>query len=402
MNPPGSGVPAHPATARLPELIAALVCVHASMSSTRVIGSLMLLHQGHAAWTVGVLQALFGAGPLFISLWAGRAADRHGLARPLGLAVALTLAGTAVAALLHTPAALAWAALATGGGLAAASVSLQHAVGETVHEAGALRRAFAWLALAPALSNALAPLLAGVLIDEAGFIAALAAAALLPLPAAWLWWRLPRPVGGAPHAAPDAGPPLAPWRLLHSVPLRTLLAINVALAASWDALLFVVPVLGHARGLSASAIGLVLGAFALAVLVVRLALSRWGHRLDEGRTLQAALAWVAAVCAAYAWLPGTVGMAAGALLAGVALGAVQPMVLSALHHAVAPAQRGQAVGLRLWLVNGATLVMPLAFGALATLSLAAPLWAAAAGCAAMLGPARRLPAAREPVRAELP
>ena len=60
-----------------------------------------------------------------------------------------------------------------------------------------------------------------------------------------------------------------------------LLIVNVAMSSCWDAHSFVVPVVGHAKGLSASSIGLVLGSFAAAATLVRLAIVRWAHHVDE-------------------------------------------------------------------------------------------------------------------------
>ena len=67
--------------------------------------------------------------------------------------------------------------------------------------------------------------------------------------------------------------------------LRNLLLVNVAMAAAWDAHSFTVPVVGHARELSASSIGLVLGSFAVAATVVRVAISTWADHIDERRAL---------------------------------------------------------------------------------------------------------------------
>jgi MFS family permease len=161
------------------------------------------------------------------------------------------------------------------------------------------------------------------------------------------------------------------------------LIVNIVLAACWDAHSFVVPVVGHGRGLSAAAIGLVLGAFATAATLVRLLIARYGARLDERRSLQAAIGLAAATLAAYAWLPGTGGLMLGSALLGLALGSVQPMVLAMLHQVVPEHAQGQALGLRMFATNAATVAMPLGFGLLAGATAAvAPLWLMAA---ALLG-----------------
>ena len=69
--------------------------------------------------------------------------------------------------------------------------------------------------------------------------------------------------------------------------LRRLLLVNWLLSSSWDMHGFVVPVLGHERGISASAIGAILGLFAAAVAAVRLVMPLLAHRLREEQVLAA-------------------------------------------------------------------------------------------------------------------
>ena len=100
---------------------------------------------------------------------------------------------------------------------------------------------------------------------------------------------------------------------------------------------FLVPILGHERGFSASAIGLVLGVFAIAVAAVRLVIPLLAHRLRESHVLVGAMLMCAAVFAIYplahtAWV-----MGGCAVVLGLALGAVQPMVMTTLHQ-ITPAR----------------------------------------------------------------
>lgn len=379
--------------AAFPAVIGALVCVHASMAATRVAGSLLLLHLGYAEWTVGVLLALFAVAPIGLSLWAGRLADRHGLHRPLGMGVALGAGGAAVAVISQHPVALAIAALGTGGAISVAAVGIQREAGLMAREPGELKRVFSWVALGPALSNALAPIVVGLLIDHVGYRSGFVFAAVLPLMAWHLGRKVPRnaPLPSAQAGEDSQGRPRGAMSLLRLVPLRRLLIVNLAMSACWDAHSFAVPVLGHVRGLSASSIGVVLGSFAVAATLVRLAISRWADHLDEKRALHRAMALAAATCAVYYWLPGAAGMAAGSAMLGLALGSVQPMVLSMLHQ-VTPADRhGQALGLRMLATNSATIVMPVGFGALAAAAgPAAPLWLMGSLVLAAQWPARRI------------
>ena len=372
-------------------VLATLVALHACMASTRVAASLAVLQQGYAAWVVGALLSLYAVAPILLSLWAGRMADRHGFHRPVAWSVAMALVGAALPVLSQHIGALAISGLLTGGALSTAAVTVQREAGRMARDADDLKRVFSWVALGPALSNTAAPVLTGLLIDHMGFRAAFAFGALLPLLGAWAAWQVPR---GAPAAPANAGPALpgsGAFDLLRIPVLRNLLLVNVAMAAAWDSHSFTVPVVGHARELSASAIGLVLSSFALASIAVRVAIVRWGDRIGEQRALMGATSLATVALLAYAWLPGTLGMMAGSAVLGIALGSVQPMVLSMLHQAAPPDRQGQALALRMLFTNAATISMPLLFGLLAAISSnAAPMWLMAALLVAARWPLKQL------------
>ncbi len=379
-------------------VMATLVGLHACMAATRVAASLAVLQQGHADWVVGVLLSLYAVAPIALSLWAGRLADRHGFHRPVAWAVGLSLVGAALPVASQQFWALAASGLLTGGGLSVAAVAIQREAGLMARDARDLKRVFSWVALGPALSNMVAPVATGLLIDHVGFRAAFAFAAVLPLLAVAAAWRVPRkaalPVGEVHRAAPGHA-----LELLRLPLLRNLMLVNVATAAAWDAHSFTVPVIGHAREMSASAIGAVLGAFALAATLVRLAIWTWAEHLDDRRSLLAALTLASVVLLAYPWLTGVAGMMLGSALLGVALGSVQPMVLSMLHQAAPPDRRGQALALRMLFTNVATIAMPAGFGLLAVVATtAAPMWLMAALLIAAHWPARRLVLPTGPAR----
>ncbi len=371
-------------------VVTTLVGLHACMAATRVAASLSVLAQGYPEWVVGVLLSLYAVAPIVLSLWAGRLADRFGFHRPVTWAVSMALTGAALPVATQHLAALAVSGVLTGGAVSVAAVAIQREAGLMARDAGDLKRVFSWVSLGPALSNMLAPVITGLLIDHFGYRSAFAFGALLPLLAVAAAWRVPRtplPADADGARLPQSGA----FELLRLPVLRNLLLVNVAMAACWDAHSFTVPVVGHARELSASAIGLVLGAFALAATVVRLAISAWADRLDEGRALRAAMMLATAVLLVYAWLPGAAGMMIGSALLGLALGSVQPMVLSALHQAAPPDRQGQALALRMVFTNLATIAMPAGFGLLAVLAgNAAPMWLMAVLLVAARWPANRL------------
>jgi MFS family permease len=380
--------PGRSATLPLVAIIVGQVCLHACMAGVRVAAPLKALQAGHSAWDVGVLMALFAAGPIALALQAGRLADRHGYHRPLYLAVALCVAGGLAACVSQHYLALCLAALLCGAGANVGMITIQRSAGRLANDATERMRVFSWVGLAPALANVVGAIGAGLLIDHAGFRAAFAVLMLMPLPA--LAWSRFVEREAARSGAP-AVPRRAAWDLLRSGPLRRLLLVNWLLSASWDMHGFVLPVLGHERGMSASAIGSILGLFAAAVAAVRLLVPVLAHRLRESQVLVGAMLCTALVLAVYPLVHAVWLMAACALLLGLALGSVQPMIMSSLHHITPLERHGEAIALRSMTINFASTVMPLLFGvAGAALGAGAMFWLMAASVGAGSLHARRI------------
>jgi MFS-type transporter involved in bile tolerance (Atg22 family) len=114
--------------------------------------------------------------------------------------------------------------------------------------------------------------------------------------------------------------------------------------------------------MSAGAIGLVLGLFAVSVAGVRLLIPILAHRLSESQVLTGAMLWVAVIFGVYPFVHSAWLMACCASLLGLALGAVQPMVMSTLHHITPHERHGEAIAFRSMALNGSSTVMPLLFG----------------------------------------
>ena len=82
----------------LARLIAVQICIHACMAGLRMAAPLLALRQGHSAAEVGIMLALYSLTQVFLSLPAGRFADRHGLKRPVLISICCTVFGAGLAA----------------------------------------------------------------------------------------------------------------------------------------------------------------------------------------------------------------------------------------------------------------------------------------------------------------
>ena len=144
--------------------------------------------------------------------------------------------------------------------------------------------------------------------------------------------------------------------------LRRLLLVNWLLSSSWDVHAFVVPILGHERGFSASAIGLVLGVFATAVALIRVVIPALAHRLRESAGAGRRDARDGAGLRGLPAGAQSLGDGVCAVLLGLALGAVQPMIMTTLHQITPHERHGEAIALRSMTINFSSAVMPLMFG----------------------------------------
>jgi MFS family permease len=358
---------------------------------------LQALREGYSAWSVGVLLALFALAPVLSALHAGRLADRWGYHRPVRLAVAVTAVGGLLAVIstffngtLHF-ALLCIAAMATGAGTNVGMLVIQRTAGVATRDNTERVRIFSWLGVAPSFANVIGPVAVGFMIDGLGFSAAYLMILLMPLATLVSARQVPRLAGGAPAAVPADR---RAWDLLRAPNFKRLLFVNWLLSMCWDVHTFAVPVLGHERGFSASTIGLILGSFTLSVTVVRMAIPHVAHRLHETTVLCTAMIGSALVFMLYPLAPNPLLMGVCAVMLGITLGSVQPMVMAMLHHLTPDNRHGEALAFRSMAINTSSTVLPLIFGATGALVGAAVLfWVVGGAVGAGSWLARRLAAA---------
>lgn len=364
-------------------LVAFSICNHTALSGSRVAVSLAALEMGASTFAIGLLLSFYSLLPMFLSVPGGRWVDRVGMPLPMLAGSGLLVFGVVVPFLAWDLGGLYLASVTIGLGFMTFHVAVQKAAG-VLGGLDARKRNFSLLALGFSVSGFLGPTLTGVAIDVLGHRLAFGLLALAPL-AAWLGLRRFPFARHLPHESPPLPDATASTRLfdLLATPELRRLYLSVALLSSvWDVHQFLVPLYGAKIGLSASKIGLVLGAFALATFVVRLALPAITRHLAEWPLILGAMAASTVVYLLYPFFPTLGAMIALSFALGLGLGTSQPMVMVVLHHASPPGRIGEAAGLRLMLINGTQTFLPTAFGALGSaFGLAAIFW----GLAALVG-----------------
>jgi MFS family permease len=369
-------------------LISSYIGLHACMTGARLAAPLATLQLGGNEFEVGLLLALFSAAAVVLAFPAGRFADRHGLRPTLRIAAGVALFGTLCVVIRPSLLTLAVAALCSGSAVTVGLVGVQRYAGRAARDAGQRKIAFSWLAVGPAISSFAGPFSTGFMLDHLGLRGAFAVLSLINLLPLLLVQRVTELPPVEPRDDDAQGGTLELFR----VPgVLRLFLVNWLLSMAWDVHTFVVPVFGHERGMSASLIGSVAGAFAVAAICVRIALPFAAPRLKERDVLIGAMIVAAVIYALYPFAPAAWAMMGLSFLLGLALGCVQPMVMSALHRLTPEHRHGEALGLRLTVLNLSSATMPLLFGALgAAAGVAAVFWISAAALGGGQFAARRL------------
>jgi len=352
-------------TVRLRHIIVFTVLTHVAFTSARMTSSLYALSHGASAFTVGVVVALFALVPALLAVRAGRWLDQVGSYRPMLLGASLMTAGALLPAAFPygtadvAPLLVASALLGTG--FMYLQMTVQNLVGLA---ADPTRRpaAFSMLALGFSVSGLVSPIASGFLIDGVGHRGTFAvlfgmlAVALLLLVSQR--YRFPK------HEVPDrVAVSTDAFELLRNQELRAVLIVSGLISMAWDVQTFLIPIYGISVGLSASQIGLVLGAYGAATFVIRLAMPALSRRYHEWQVL---LFTLVAAALAFGLMPLFDSMAplmAVAFLLGLGLGSAQPNVMSLLHDRAPHGRVGEALGLRTTIMNSSQVTLPLVLGA---------------------------------------
>lgn len=350
---------------------------HSAFAGSRVSVSLYAIHLHATPFTVGVLMALYAVLPMLLAISMGRLIDRIGARFPMLIGSVAIGAGTLLVYLWQSLGSLYPASVLIGSGFMMYQVAAQNAIGY-IGRPEDRAMTFSLAALGFSVSGFTGPMIAGFGIDSFGHIATFATFAAFPLvPITVLALNRLRLPHAHAHGAPH-DPDRRVADLLRHRELRPVFLASALLAAAWDMFNFAIPIYGTRIGLSASSIGLILGSFSVATFVIRGLLPAISRRLTPWRLLTLSLGTAAAAFFLFPMLERAALLMAIAFLLGLGLGMSQPMVMSLLHNTAPPGRVGEAIGVRMSLVNMSQTVMPLLFGALGTAFGMAPVfWATA-------------------------
>jgi len=331
-----------------------------SFMGSRVLMSLFALELGASSAAIGMLIALYGLGPLLLSVYAGTITDRFGSYRPILFGLIGIAAGLVIPYLVPTFAALCVAALLMGIAFVFLNIAMQDLV-TSFGDAEARTRNVSLQSLAISLAALLGPLLVGISIDHRGHVPTFLYLALIVV-CAWIGWLFCRRLvlregRGATHRAGGGV-----MNLLAQPRLRKVVVTSALVVAGIDLYTFYMPIYGHAIGLSATMIGIVLGAHAAATFVVRVFLPLLVRRWDEDRVMTASMLLAGVTFLMFPFAERVTFLLLLSFVLGLGLGVGQPLSVIMTYNRAPAGRTGEALGLRFSLVNLTHMIIPLAFG----------------------------------------
>jgi MFS family permease len=337
---------------------------HISFKGSKILISLFAIDLGATPMTIGVLFAMYSVFPVFLSVYAGKVSDRFGFRWPMVFGSVGLLCGLLLPYAMPNVAALFISATLIGMCYIFYIVSVQHLIG-SMGEGMARTRNYSIFSVCVGLTALVGPTTAGFAIDGIGHRSTyllLAAFPVVPIIVLMFLKRyLPQP---RRHDEPRTGHRVTD--LLTNVPLRRVLITAGILETGNELVNFLLPIYGHSIGLSASEIGLVIGGFASALLLIRALMPALARRWSEEQVLGSSMLLAALTCLVFPLVESFVLLLCVAFVMGLGLGCGAPLSLVLSYNRAPAGRSGEAMGLRQTVNKGTEVLVPILFGTLST------------------------------------
>jgi len=333
---------------------------HTTFKGSKVLMSLFAIDLGASPATIGVLYAMYSALPVVLAVYAGKFSDRHGFRVP-ALIGSCGLLASLLLPFFHPALSMLFASAVLAGMCHIFYVvAIQHLMGSMAEGANRTRN-YSLFSICVGVTTLVGPMVTGFGIDSMGHRAAYLLLAGFPTIAVVVLLLVPslrfRPL---PPERPAGRRRIAD--LFANLALRRVLIATALLETGVEAFNFLMPIYGHSIGLTASQIGIVMGSFGLAFLVVRTVLTALVRRSGEARVFSYSLALAGAASAALPLVADFALLVAVSFVLGLGLGCGSPLSMTLCYNRAPEGRAGEAIGLRQTVSKGIESSVPVAFG----------------------------------------
>lgn len=368
--------------AKLAKVLFILLVMHSCTTGMRFCVTLDAIAHGADSFEVGAMLASVALFPAFFAISAGRWLDRSGPMPSLVLAIVCSSIAGSLTIMLPTRSTGLWplfaACILVGSAFLLTNTVVQRLTGDvSTGENRAL--AFTLLSVVTASSGLLTPIVTGYLIEHFGFSSFYGYVAVAPV-FVGLLCCLPfmrsvlagrRSVGGKRVEA-GAG---KTRDFFKDPAMCAVLGCSVVVSVAWEVGNLLIPVYCAQQKLTPSEIGWVLGSFSAASFAVRLLMPWLMRHMKEWSMIALTLLLSATAFVLIPFFKTQASLMACAFMLGMGLGASLPNMMSLVYRLAPTGRVGEAIGLRLMMINASKASFPVAMGALGTvIGVGSALW----------------------------
>lgn len=344
-------------------LVSLFIANSIAFKGSKVLISLFALELGANPFAVGILVSLYALFPLLLAVYAGKLSDRLGVRLPMMLGSCGVSLGLLLPYLWPRLSALYLSPILIGMSHIFFHVSMHNLVG-SIGDSAARTRNYSTMSLGAAVGALIGPVSAGLLIDNVGHVSTyfwFFVIALVPAAGIYFFPHLMPKRKKRPEREEHTGSTVD---LFKNRPLRRTFIVSGMVLTGIELFTFYFPIYGKSIGLSATAIGLVLGAYAAAAFFVRLIMPRLAQRFSEEGVLTYSLFIAGATYLLFPLFqhPFVLGMVA--FILGLGLGCGQPLSIILTYNHSPQGRSGEALGVRIMVNKITQIAVPMFFGSL--------------------------------------
>lgn len=333
-----------------------------SFRASKVLVSLFAIELGASQLIIGVMIAMYSLLPALLALQVGKLTDRFGVRVPMLIGSSGVALGLLLPWAFESMAALYASAALIGVSHMMCNVSAQNLVGSIGGPEDRTKN-FSNYALVMAIGSFAGPLAGGISIDYFGHARSYLYVAAFPLVPV-LVLAFVRQVGRGPRVKSEEEQAVLSSSLLANPVLRRTLIASAMAVTGQDLFQFYMPIYGHSVGLSASAIGVVLGMFGVSAFFVRIWLPAFVKRWSADTVFSTSLYLSAAAFLMFPLFTDALMLSVVSLIVGAGMGCAQPVTLMLVYSRAPEGRSGEALGMRVTINQITHIIVPIVFGTL--------------------------------------
>ena len=327
------------------------------------------LENGATSFQIGIIAAVYALVPLFIAVPMGRWVGRFGEVPLLVIGCVTFIALSLSFAMLNNIVAIAaTTALAGIAHLSNVAASQSMVASRSANELQ--DRNFGYFSFATSSGHTFGPILGGVIAGSSGvlprsssaafiFAAILALFALVPFV---VWRGLHQKRSDDDRARAGS---IRAREVLSRPGIKPAVWTSLAVAATNDVLVVILPLLGTERGISPVVIGLILSLRSAAAMISRFSLGRLTEKFGSARVMNWSIGVSALILIGTIFADNAELLGATMIIIGFALGIGQPLTMSIVSRKSPVEERAMAISIRLFGNRLGQFLVPLGSGALA-------------------------------------